>query len=140
MLKQRQLQSGRIGKEHLESLLNFKEIKAVNPEGNQSWIFIGRTDAETETTIFWPPYAKNWLIGKDPDSGKSWRQEEKGMRKDEVVGWHHWLDAHEFEQAPGVGDRQGNLACCSLWSRKESDMTERLNWSQMKTIFPYRPL
>ena len=86
----------------LESLLSCKEIKPVNPKGNQSWIFIGRTDAEAETPIFWPPDEKNWLIGKDPDAGKDWRQE-KGTTKDEMVGWHHWLDGHEFKQAPGVG-------------------------------------
>ena len=77
-----------------------KEIKSVNPKGNQSWIFTGRTDAEAEASILWPPDVKNWLIGKDPDAGKDWRQEEKGMTDDEMVGWHHWLDGHEFEQAP----------------------------------------
>ena len=112
----------------LESPLDCKEIKPVNPKGNQSWIFIRRTDAEAETPILWLPDAKNWLIGKDPDAGKDWRQEEKGMMEDEMVGWHHWLDGHEFEQAPGVGDGQGSLACCSPWDHKESDMTERLNW------------
>ena len=92
------------------------------------WIFIGSTDAETETAILWPPGAKNWLIGKDPDAGKDWGQEEKGATEDEMVGWHHRLNGHEFEQAPGVGDRQGSLVCCSPWGRKESDMTEWLNW------------
>jgi len=81
----------------LESPLNFKEIKSVHPKGNQSWIFIGRTDAEAETPILWLPDVKNWLTGKDPDAGKDWRQEEKGMTEDEMVGWHHWLDGHEFE-------------------------------------------
>ena len=97
------------------------EIKPVNPKINQSWIFIGRTDAEAP--ILWPPDAKNWLIGKDPDAGKDWRQEEKGMTEDEMVGWHHQLDGHEFEQAPGVGDGHGSLVCCSPWGHKESDMT-----------------
>ena len=83
--------------------------------------FIGRTDAEAETPIFWPPNAKNWLTGKDPDAGKDWRWEEKGMTKDEMVGWHYWLDGHEFEQAPGAGDGQGSLTCCSPWGHKEHD-------------------
>ena len=81
----------------LESSLDCKEIKPVNPKGNQSWIIIGRTDAKAETPLLWLPDAKNWLIGKDPDAGEDWRQEEKGMREDEIVGWHHWLDGHEFE-------------------------------------------
>ena len=106
-----------------------KEIQPVHPKGNQFWIFIGRTDAEAEASILWPPDAKNWLIGKDPDDGKDWRQEEKGMTEDEIVGWHHRLDGHEFEQAPGVGDDQGSLACCSPWGRKESDTTEQMNWT-----------
>ena len=112
----------------LESPLHCKEIPPVHPKGNKSWIFIGRTDAIVETPIFWPPDVKNWLIGKDPDSGKDWRQEEKGMTEDEMVGWHHRLYGHEFEQAPGVGDGQGSLVCCSPWGCKELDTTERLNW------------
>ena len=108
--------------------LNCKEIQPDNPKGNQPWIFIGRTDAEAETVILWPPDVKNWLTGKDPDAGKDWRQEKKGMTEDEMVGWHHWLDGHEFEQALGVGDGQGSLVCCSPWGCKEPDMTERLNW------------
>ena len=88
----------------LKCPLDSKEIKSVNPKGNQSWIFIGRTDDEAETPILWPPDVKNWLIGKDPDVGKDWRQEEKGTAEDEMVEWHHQLDVHEFEQAPGVGD------------------------------------
>ena len=114
----------------LESPLDCKEIKPVHPKGNQSWIFIGRTDAETEIPILWPPDVKNWLIWKDPDAGKDWRQEKKGMTEDEMVGWHHQLDGHEFEQAPGVGDGQGSLACCSPWACKESDLTEWLNWTE----------
>ena len=112
----------------LESPLDCKEIQPVNPKGNQSWIFTGRTDAAAETPILWPSDGRNWLIGKDPDAGKDWRQEEKGTTEDEMVGWHHWLDAHEFEKALRVGDGQGSPACCSPWGRKESDMTERLNW------------
>ena len=112
----------------LESPLDCKEIQPVHAKGDQSWIFIGRTDAEAEAPILWPPDAKNWLIWKDPDAGQDWGQEEKGMTEDEMVGWHYWLDGHEFERAPGVGEGQGSLACCSLWGRKESDTTEWLNW------------
>ena len=112
----------------LESSLDCKEIKPVNPKGNQSRIFIGRSDAEAETPILWPPDVKNWLIGKDPDAGKDWRQEDKGMTVDEMVGWQ--LNGHEFEQALRVGDGQGSLACCSLWGHKESDMNEQLNWTE----------
>ena len=112
----------------LESPLDFKEIQPVHPKGNQSWIVIGRTDAEAEIPILWPPGMKNWLIGKDPDAGKDWRQEEKATTENELVGWHHWLNWHELEQALGVCDGQGSLECCSPWNRKESDMTERLNW------------
>ena len=115
-------------KKSLESPLDYKEIQPVHPKGNQSWIFIGRIDVEAETPILWPPDAKNWLIWKDPDAGKDWRQEEKGTTEDEMVGWHHWLDGHEFEQALGVGEGQGSLVCCSPWGHKESHMTERLNW------------
>ena len=115
----------------LEHPLDCKEIKSVHPKGNQSWIFIGRIDAEAETPILWPPDAKNWLIWKDPDAGKDWRQEEKGMTEDELVGWHHRLNGHAFEFAPGVGDGQGGLACCSPWGRKESDTTEQLNRTEI---------
>ena len=107
----------------LESPLDCKEIKPVHPSGNQSWIFIGKTDVKAETPVLWSPDAKEQLIWKDPDAGKNWRQEEKGMTEDEMVGWHHWHDGHEFEWTPGVGDRQGNLACCGPWGHKESDMT-----------------
>ena len=115
----------------LESPLDCKEIQPVNPKGNQSLIFIGRTDAEAETPILWPPDAKSRLIEKDPDAGKDWRQEAKGMTEDEMVGWHHQLDRHESEQALGVGDGQGSLVCCSPWDHKESDTTERLNWTEL---------
>ena len=110
----------------LESSLDSKEIQPVYPRENQSWIFIRRTDAEAEAPILWPPDAKNWVIGKDPDAGKDWRRE-KGMTEDEMVGCHHQLDGHEFEQAPGAGDGQGTLACCCPWGCKELDMTEQLN-------------
>ena len=112
----------------LESPLDNKKVKPVNPKRNQFSIFIERSDAEAEAPIIWPPDSKNWLPGKDPDAEKDWRQEEKGTTEDEMVGWHHQLDGHEFEQALGVSDGQGDLACCSPWGRKESDMTERLNW------------
>ena len=111
----------------LESLLGCKEIEPVNPKENQSWIFIETTDAEAEAPILWPPDAKSWLIRKDPDAGKDWRQEEKGTTEDEIVGWHHQLNGHELEQALGVDDRQGSLACWALWGRKELDTTEWLN-------------
>ena len=115
----------------LLSPLDCKEIKAVNPKGNQSWIFIGRTDAEAGTPILCPPNAKNWLIEKEPDTGKEWRQEEKGMTEDEMVGWHPRLNGHEFEQAPVVGEWQGSLLCCSPWGHKESDRTKRMNWKHI---------
>ena len=115
----------------LESPLDYKEIQ-VHPKGNWSWMFIGRTDVEAETIILWPPDVKSWLIWKDPDAGKDWGQE-KGMTEDEMVGWHHWLNGHEFGWTPGVGDRQGGLACCGSWRRKELDMTERLNWTKHPT-------
>ena len=113
----------------LESPLDCKEIKSVNPKWIQSWIFIGRTDADAEAPILWPPDANNWLTGEDPDPGKDWRQEEKGTTEDEIIGWHHWLSGHEFEQALGVGDGQGSLARCSPLGCKESDTTERLHWT-----------
>ena len=115
----------------LESPLDCKEIQPVHPKGDQSWVFIGRTDAEAETPILRPPDVKNWLIGKDPNAGKDWRWEEKGMTEDEMAGWHHWLNRHEFEQALGVGDRQGGLASCGSWDQKESDKTEWLNWTEL---------
>ena len=111
----------------LESPLDCKEIKLVNPQGNQSWLFIGRTDAKAETLVLWAPDVKNWLIWKDPDAGKDFRWKEKGMTEHKMVGWHHQLDGHEFEQAPGV-DGQGSLSCCSPWGCKESDRTEWLTW------------
>ena len=116
----------------LESPLDCKEIQPVHPKGDQSWVFIGRTDVEAETPILWPPHTKSWLIGKDPDAGRDWGQEEKGMTEDEMAGWYHRLNGHESEWSPGVGDGQGGLACCDSWGRKESDTTEWLNWTEME--------
>ena len=113
----------------LQNPLGSKEIQSVHPKENQSWTFIGRTDAEAETPILWPLDSKSWLVRKDPDAGKDWMQEEKGMTEGEMVGWHHQLHGLEFEQALGVGDCQGSLAYCSLWDCKESDTTEQLNWA-----------
>ena len=121
----------------LESPLDCKEIQPVHPKGDQSWVFIGMTDAEAETPILWPPQVKSWLIGKDPDAGRDWGQEEKAMTEDEMAGWHHQLDAHEFEWTPGVGDGQGGLACCDSWDHKELDMTQWLNWTELN--IPYVP-
>ena len=113
----------------LESPLDCKEIQPVHSKGDQPWLFIGRTDAEAETPILWPPDAKSCLTGKDPDAGRGWGQEEKGMTEDEMAGWPHRLDGHEFEWTLGVGDGQGGLVCCDSWGRKELDMTEWLNWT-----------
>ena len=115
----------------LENSWDSKEFQPVHPKGNQSWLFVGRTDAEAETPILWPPDAKSWLAGKDPDAGKDWGQEEKGTTENEMVGWHHQLDGHGFGWTPGVGDGQGGLACCDSWGLKESDTTERLNWTEL---------
>ena len=114
----------------LESPLDCKEIQLVHPKGDQSWVFIGRNDAEYETPILCPPDGKSWLIWKNPDAEKDWRQEEKGTTEDEVVGWHHRLNGHGFGWTLGVDDGQGGLACCSSWGRKESDTTEWLNWTE----------
>ena len=113
----------------LESPLDCKEIQLVHPKGNQSWIFIGRTDAEAETPILWPPDAKKWLIGKEPNAGKDWRWEEKGTTEDEMVGWHHRLNGLGFGWTLGVGDGQGGLECCFTWCHKGSYTTEQLNWT-----------
>ena len=113
--------------------LDCKEIQPISPKGNQPWILIGRTDAETEAPIHWPPDMKSWLTGKDPDAGKDWRQEEKGVTEDEMVGWHQWLTGHEIEQSPGDSEGQGSLVCCSPWGCKKLDMTERLNWTELRT-------
>ena len=102
---------------------------------DQSWVFIGETDIEAETPILWPPDVESWLICKDPDAGKDWGQEEKGMTEDEMVGWHHWHNEHGFGWTPGFGNGQGGLACCGSWGRKESDMTEQLKWTELNWIF-----
>ena len=115
----------------LESPLDCKEIQPVHPKGDQSWDFFGRNDAEAETPVLWPPHVKSWLIGKDSDAGRDWGQEEKRTTEDEIAGWHHWLDGRESGWTPGVGDGQGGLACCDSWGRKESGMTEQLNWTEL---------
>ena len=125
----------------LENPLDFKEIQLVHPKGDQSWDFFGRTDAEAETPILWPPHAKSWLIGKDSDAGRDWGQE-KGTTEDEMAEWHHGLHGRESEWTPGDGDGQGGLVCCGSWDRKELDTTERLNWTELwtrklQTLFSY---
>ena len=117
--------------EKIESPLDCKEIQPVHSKGDQSWVFIGRNDAKAETPVLWPLHAKSWLIGKDSDGGRGWGQEEKWTTEDKMAGWHHWLDGREFEWTPGVGDGQRGLACCDSWGRKDSDMTERLNWTEL---------
>ena len=116
-----------------ESPLDSKEIQPFHRKGNQSWIFIGRTDAEAEASILWPPDVKNWFTGKDPDAEKDRRQEKKGTTEDEMVGWHHWLNGHGFEQALRVGDGQESLTCCSPWGsqRARNDWVTELNWTYM---------
>ena len=114
----------------LESPLDCKEIQTVHSKGGQPWVFIGRTDVEAETPILWPPDVKSWLIWKDPDAGKDWGQE-KGMKEDEMAGWHHWLNGHGFGWTLGVGDGQGSLVCCSPWGCKDSDVTELMNWTEV---------
>ena len=113
----------------LESPLDCKEIQPVHSKRDQSWVFFGRNDAKAETPVLWPPHVKSWLIGKDSDSLRDWGQEEKGTTEDEMAGWYHRLDGCEFEWTLGVGDGQGGLVCCDSWGRKESDTTERLNWT-----------
>ena len=114
----------------LESPLDWKEIQPVYSE-DQPWDFFGRNDAKAETLVLWPPHVKSWLIGNDPDAGRDWGQEEKGSTEDEMAGWHPWLDGHESEWTPGVGDGQGGLECCDSWGRKDSDTTEQLNWTSL---------
>ena len=117
----------------LESPLDCKEIQPVHSEGDWSWMFFGRNDAKAATPVLWPPHVKSWLIGKDSDGGRDWGQEEKGTTEDEMTGWHHRLDGHEFEWTLGVVDGQGGLACCNSWGRKELDTTEWLNWTELKS-------
>ena len=115
------------------SPLDCKEIQPVHSK-DQSWVFFGRNDAEAETPVLCPPHVKSWLTGKDSDAGRDWEKEEKGMTVDEMAGWHHWLEGRESEWTPGVGDGQGDLACCDSWGRKESDMTEWLNWTELGLV------
>ena len=128
-----------VGEDSWESLgLHWVHSKPVHPKGDQSWVFIGRTDAKAETPVVWPPHAKSWLIGKDSDAGRDWQKEEKGLTEDEMARWHHQLDGYEFEWTPGVGDGQGGLACCNSWCRKLSETTERLNWTELNDIWERR--
>ena len=115
----------------LESPLDCKEIQPVHSEGDQPWDFFGKNDAKAETPVLCPPHAKSWFIGKDSDAGRDWGQDEKGTTEDEMAGWHHRLDGREFELTSGVGYGQGGLVCCNSWGRKELDMTERLNWTEL---------
>ena len=115
----------------LESSLDCKEIQPVHSELNKPWDFFGRNDAKAETPVLWTPHANSWLIGKDSDAGRDWGQEEKGTTEDEMAGWHHWLDGRESQWTPGVGDGRGGLACCKSCGHKESDLTERLIWSDL---------
>ena len=119
----------------LESPLDCKEIQPVHPKGDQPWDFFGRNDAKAETPVLWPPHANSWLIGKDSDAGRDWGQEEKGTTEDEMAGWHHWLNGPESEWTQGVGDGHGGMVCCNSWGCKESDMTERLNWTVAPEMF-----
>ena len=114
--------------------MDCREIQPVHSEGNQPWDFFGRTDAKAETPVLWPPHVKSWLIGKDSDAGRDWGQEEKGTTEDDMIAWHHWLDGCESEWTPGVGDGQGGLACCNSRGPKESDTTERLNWTELNAL------
>ena len=116
----------------LESPLDCKDIQPVHSKGDQPWVFFGRNDAKAETPVLWPPHAKSWLTGKDSDAGRDWGQEEKVTTEDEMAGWHHQLDGREFDWTPGVGDGQEGLTCHDSWGRRESDTTERLNWTELK--------
>ena len=112
-----------------------KETQPVHSKGDQSWVFFGSNYAKAEGPILWPLHATSWFIGKDSDAGRDWGQEKKGMTEDEMAGWPHWLDGHEFGWTPGVGDGQGGLACCDSWGCKESDTTEQLNWTEICVCF-----
>ena len=119
----------------LESPSDCKKIQPVHSKGDQPWVFFGRNDTKAETPVLWPPHGKSWLIGKDPDAGRDWGQEEKGTTEDEMAGWHQRLDGRESEWTPGFGDGQGGLVCSDSWGRKVSDITEQLNWTELKTRF-----
>ena len=116
----------------LESPLDCKEIQPVHSKGDQAWVFIGRTDTKAETPVLWPPHVKSWLIGKDSEAGRDSGQEEKGTTEDEMAGWHHWLDAHEFRWTPGVGDEQGGLECYSSWDHKVGH--DWVNWTELNCL------
>ena len=118
----------------LKSPLDSKEIKTVNPKGNEPWIFIGKTDAKAEASIFWPPEEKSWPTGKDPDAWKYWGHQEKGTTEDEMIGWHHWLKGHEFGQTLRDSEGQRGLGCCSPWGHKDLDMTSWLNNNERKLL------
>ena len=120
--------------EHSWKSLGLQGDPTLHAKGDQSWVFIGRTDAKAETPIFWPPHEKSWLIGKDCDAGRDWGQEEKGVTEDEMAGWHHWLNEHGFGWTLGVGDGQGGLVCCNSWGHKELDTTELLNWTELNSL------
>ena len=119
----------------LKSPLDCKKIQPVHSEGDQPWDFFGRNDTKAETPVLWPSHVKSWLIGKDSDAGRDWGQEEKGTTEDEMAAWHRWPDGRESEWTPGDGEGQGGLACCDSWGCKESDMTEQLNWTELRTKF-----
>ena len=118
----------------LESPLDCKETQPVHSKRNQSCMFFGRSDTKAETPILWPPHVKSWLIGKDSDAGRDWGHEEKGMTEDEMAGWHHGLNGRESEWTLGVGDGQGGLKCCDSWGCRESDTTERPNWTKLNPV------
>ena len=120
--------------DNLESPLDYKEIHPVHPKGDQSWVFIGRTDVEAETPILWLSDVESWLIWKDPDAGKDWGQEEKGTTEDEMVRWHHWHNGHGFGWTPWVGDGQGGLVWCGSWDCKELNTTEQLDWTELTIL------
>ena len=126
-----------VGEDSWESPLDWKEIQPVHSKGDWPLVFFGRTDGKAETPVLWPPHEKSWLIRKDSDTGRDWGQEEKGMTEDEMAGWHHQLDGCEFEWTPGAGDGQGGLAYCDSRGCKESDTTERLNWTDLNWILLY---
>ena len=117
--------------------MDWNDIQPVHPKGYQFWVFIGKTDFEAETAILWPPDVKSWLIWKDPDAGKDWGQEKKGITEGQTVWWHHWLNGYWSGWTLGVGDEHGGLACCGSWSGKESDTTERLNWTILMNMLSY---
>ena len=123
-----------VGEDSWESL-GLQGDPTIHSKGDQPWVFFGRNDAKAETPVLWPPRVKSWLFGKDSNAGRDWGQE-KGTTVDEMAGWHHWLDGHEFEWTPGDGDGQGGLACCDSWGHKESDTTERLNWTELN-LYPW---